>query len=63
MVKQLALYVVLYSRIQMAVDLPENYARYPKAFQFIKDVPVDWQQTQVLRDRRFRSAGPERSRE
>ncbi len=48
MAKQLALYVVLYSPIQMAADLPENYARYPKAFQFIKDVPVDWQQTQVL---------------
>jgi len=46
--KQLALYVVLYSPIQMAADLPENYARYPKAFQFIKDVPVDWQQTRVL---------------
>ena len=46
--KQLALYVVLYSPIQMAADLPENYARYAKAFQFIKDVPVDWQQTWVL---------------
>jgi alpha-glucosidase len=46
--KQLALYVVLYSPIQMAADLPENYAKYPRAFQFIKDVPVDWAQTQVL---------------
>ena len=46
--KQLALYVVLYSPIQMAADLPENYAKYPKAFQFIKDVPVDWSDTRVL---------------
>jgi alpha-glucosidase len=46
--KQLALYVVLYSPIQMAADLPENYAKYPKAFQFIKDVAVDWSESQVL---------------
>jgi alpha-glucosidase len=46
--KQLALYVVLYSPIQMAADLPENYERHRKAFQFIKDVPVDWEQTRVL---------------
>ncbi|ESQ76349.1 glycoside hydrolase family 97 protein [Asticcacaulis sp. AC402] len=46
--KQLALYVVLYSPIQMAADLPENYARYPKPFQFIKDVPVDWEQSVML---------------
>jgi len=46
--KQLALYVVLYSPIQMAADLPENYAKYPKPFQFIKDVPVDWSDTRVL---------------
>jgi alpha-glucosidase len=46
--KQLALYVVLYSPIQMAADLPEHYARYPKPFQFIKDVPVDWSDTRVL---------------
>jgi alpha-glucosidase len=46
--KQLALYVVLYSPIQMAADLPENYAKHLKAFQFIKDVPVDWAQTRVL---------------
>ncbi|HEY5810280.1 MAG TPA: glycoside hydrolase family 97 catalytic domain-containing protein, partial [Povalibacter sp.] len=46
--KQLALYVVLYSPIQMAADLPENYARYPKPFQFIKDVPTDWADTRVL---------------
>jgi alpha-glucosidase len=46
--KQLALYVVLYSPIQMAADLPENYLKYPRAFQFIKDVPTDWEQTRVL---------------
>ena len=46
--KQLALYVVIYSPIQMAADLPENYAKFPKPFQFIKDVPVDWAETRVL---------------
>lgn len=46
--KQLALYVVLYSPIQMAADLPENYAKFQKPFQFIKDVPVDWADTRVL---------------
>ena len=46
--KQLALYIVIYSPVQMAADLPENYARYPDAFQFIKDVPVDWSDTRVL---------------
>jgi alpha-glucosidase len=46
--KQLALYVVLYSPIQMAADLPENYAKYPREFQFIKDVPTDWSDTRVL---------------
>ena len=46
--KQLANYVVLYSPIQMAADLPENYDKYPKAFQFIKDVPTDWADTRVL---------------
>jgi alpha-glucosidase len=46
--KQLALYVVIYSPIQMAADLPENYAKYPGAFQFIKDVPTDWSDTRVL---------------
>ena len=40
---QLALYVTLYSPLQMAADLPENYARFMDAFQFIKDVPVDWE--------------------
>ncbi len=46
--RQLALYVVLYSPIQMAADLPENYAKHQKPFQFIKDVPVDWSETRVL---------------
>lgn len=48
--KQLALYVVLYSPMQMAADLPENYEGNP-AFQFIKDVAVDWEQTRVLEGR------------
>lgn len=46
--KQLALYVVLYSPIQMAADLPENYQARMKPFQFIKDVPTDWEDTLVL---------------
>jgi alpha-glucosidase len=46
--KQLALYVVIYSPIQMAADLPEHYERHMKAFRFIKDVPTDWSDTQVL---------------
>ncbi|MGI4831969.1 MAG: glycoside hydrolase family 97 protein [Janthinobacterium lividum] len=46
--KQLALYVVLYSPLQMAADLPENYAQHLDAFQFIEDVPVDWDDTRVL---------------
>ncbi len=45
--KQLALYVVLYSPLQMAADLPENYENQP-AFQFIRDVEVDWGKTRVL---------------
>ena len=45
---QLALYVTMYSPLQMAADLPENYARFMDAFQFIKDVPVDWQQSVYL---------------
>ncbi len=43
--KQLALYVTLYSPIQMAADLPENYAARPEAFQFIVDVPTDWERS------------------
>ena len=46
--KQLALYVVLYSPIQMAADLPKNYLAKPDAFQFIQDVPTDWQQSIAL---------------
>lgn len=45
--QQLALYVVIYSPVQMACDLPENYENQP-AFQFIRDVGVDWDQTKVL---------------
>jgi alpha-glucosidase len=45
---QLALFVVLYSPLQMACDLPENYEKNPKPFQFIKDVPTDWYETRVL---------------
>jgi alpha-glucosidase len=43
--RQLALYVVLYSPIQMAADLPENYLEKPDAFQFIVDVPTDWEES------------------
>lgn len=47
--KQLALYVTIYSPIQMAADLPENYERFPDAFQFIVDVPVNWSDTKILK--------------
>ncbi len=46
--KQLALYVTMYSPLQMAADLPENYEKYPDAFQFIKDVALDWQDSKYL---------------
>lgn len=46
--KQLALYVTMYSPLQMAADLPENYEKHMDAFQFIKDVAVDWDDTKVL---------------
>lgn len=46
--KQLALYVVIYSPLQMVADLPENYALHMDAFQFIVDVPTDWEDTRVL---------------
>ena len=46
--RQLALYVILYSPLQMAADLIENYEPHMDAFQFIKDVPVDWQRTEYL---------------
>jgi len=48
--KQLALYVAIYSPMQMAADLPENYERQP-AFQFIRDVAVDWDTTRVIEGR------------
>jgi alpha-glucosidase len=46
--KQLAYYVVIYSPFQMACDLPENYENNPQPFQFIRDVPTDWEDTKVL---------------
>jgi len=49
--KQLALYVVLYSPLHMAADLPQNYEANLKPFQFIIDVPTDWEDTRVLNAR------------
>jgi hypothetical protein len=46
--KQLALYVTMYSPLQMAADLPENYEAHLDAFQFIKDVAVDWDDTRII---------------
>ncbi|ARK13578.2 glycoside hydrolase family 97 protein [Fibrella sp. ES10-3-2-2] len=46
--KQLALYITLYSPLQMVADLPENYDKHLDAFQFIRDVPVDWDASKVL---------------
>ncbi|NND72224.1 MAG: glycoside hydrolase family 97 protein [Rhodothermales bacterium] len=46
--KQLALYVTIYSPLQMASDLPRNYLENLEAFQFIKDVPVNWEDTRVI---------------
>lgn len=48
LVKQLALYVTMYSPLQMAADLYQNYEKYPDAFQFIKDVSADWDDTYIL---------------
>lgn len=45
---QLALYVTLYSPLQMAADVPENYMRYADAFRFIKDVAIDWDESRYL---------------
>lgn len=45
---QLALFVTLYSPLQMAADVPENYMRYADAFRFIKDVAVDWDESRYL---------------
>ncbi|MGC9941290.1 MAG: glycoside hydrolase family 97 protein [Verrucomicrobiota bacterium] len=47
-VKQLAMYVCFYSSLQMAADLPENYEKYRDLFQFIIDVPADWEETHML---------------
>lgn len=46
--KELSLYVTIYSPIQMAMDLPENYEANLKAFQFIRDVPADWEHSKAL---------------
>ena len=48
LVKQLAYYVTMYSPLQMAADMPENYRRFPDAFQFIRDVAVDWDASYIL---------------
>lgn len=48
LMQQLALYVTIYSPIQMVADLPENYAKHPDAFRFIRDVPTDWEQSIAL---------------
>ena len=45
---QLALYVTMYSPLQMAADLPENYERFPDAFQFIKNVAMEWSEARYL---------------
>jgi len=46
--KQLALYVVLYSPVQMVADLPEHYAKQPQALKFIRDVAVDWEESRMV---------------
>jgi hypothetical protein len=46
--KQLALYITMYSPLQMVADLPENYERHLDAFQFIRDVAVDWDDTKII---------------
>lgn len=48
LVRQLALYLTMPSPLQMACDLPENYERFPDAFKFIEDVPVDWSYSKYL---------------
>lgn len=48
LVRQLALYVTMYSPLQMAADIPQNYERFMDAFQFIKDVAVDWDESKYL---------------
>ena len=46
--RQLALFVVIYSPLQMASDMPESYMKHPDAFRFIEQVPCDWQKTQIV---------------
>jgi len=46
--KQLALYITMYSPIQMAADIPDNYEKHMDAFQFIRDVAVDWDDTKII---------------
>lgn len=46
--RQLALYIVLYSPIQMAADLPENLAKFPRELAFVRDLPADWAETKTL---------------
>jgi glucan 1,4-alpha-glucosidase len=46
--KQLALYVTIYSPLQMAGDFPENFQKFPDAFKFIREVPVDWDNTKII---------------
>ncbi len=46
--RQLALYVTMYSPLQMAADIPQNYERFMDAFQFIKDVALDWEESRYL---------------
>ena len=48
LVGQLALYLTMYSPLQMAADLPENYKKYDDAFQFIRDVACDWDDSKYL---------------
>jgi alpha-glucosidase len=48
LVRQLALYVTLYSPLQMAADIPENYERFADAFKFIEDVAIDWDESRYL---------------
>ena len=48
LVKQLALYVTMYSPLQMAADIVDNYERFPDAFKFIEDIAVDWDDTKIL---------------
>lgn len=48
LVRQLALYATMYSPLQMAADIPENYERFMDAFQFIKDVAIDWDESRYL---------------